>query len=113
MRLIDELGNSNHGRPNDSRERRAIFSDGRIYLKGKVEQLNGQVKAYDGGMSSLETEVTQMKRYGKKRDKVLKEYLIKEAERRRASLEDAEHLLRICKLSPKEAEGLAIVSQGL
>jgi hypothetical protein len=43
---------------------------------------------------------------------VLKEYLVKEAERHWASLEEVEHLLRICKLSLKEAEDPAIISQG-
>lgn len=61
MILIDELGNLNHGRLNNPRERRAIRSDDRTYLKGKVEQLNGQVKAYDCRISGLETDVTQMK----------------------------------------------------
>jgi len=112
MRLIDELANSNRGRLNDPQERRAIRFDDRTYLKGKVKQLNGQVKVYDGRISGSEIEVAQMKRYGKEKDNVLKEYLIKEAERCWASLEDVEHLLRICKLSLKEADDPAMVSQG-
>jgi hypothetical protein len=98
------------------------------YLEGKVAQLNGQVKGHDGRISILEAEktrlkdvevdvgristlevevarlkeveadVARLKRNGNERDEALRGYLVKEAERRRAALEDSEHLLRICKL---------------
>ena len=49
-------------------------------------------------LKDVEVDVACMKRNGNERDEALKGYLVKEAERRWAALEDTEHLLRICKL---------------
>jgi hypothetical protein len=49
-------------------------------------------------LKEVEADVARLKRNGNERDEALRGYLVKEAERHRAALEDTEHLLRICKL---------------
>lgn len=45
-------------------------------------------------LKDVEVDVARLKRNGNKRDEALRGYLVKEAERRWAALEDTEHLLR-------------------
>ncbi|KAH8086950.1 hypothetical protein HD553DRAFT_207487 [Filobasidium floriforme] len=97
-------------RPRSSQEptssRAHLAQPAPTYLEGKVAQLNGQVKGHNGRMLTLEAEktrlkdveadVARLKRNSNERDEALRGYLVKEAGRRRAALEDTEHLLRIC-----------------